>query len=109
MRANLAGRGRGAICHTQTVDSDTRNTLPIAQMGNYQDYLKKQPMPLRELESQPARQHMFKINKNLLMGEDEVSGIGAINEVQLVGVAGPKTTRGQGVKRSAEVLQAGPP
>ena len=113
MRANLVGRGRGASCHTQTVDSDTRHTLPIAQMGNYQDYPKKQPMPLRELESQPVRQHMFgnpfKINKNLLMGADEVSGIGAIDEVQLVGVAGPQTSGGRGVKRSAEVLQPGPP
>ena len=115
MRANLVGRGRGASSQTQTVDSDTRHTLPIAQMGNYQDYLKKQPMPLRELESQPVRQHMFgnpfKINKNLMMGADEVSGIGAIDEVQLVGVAGPQSTpAGRGVKRAAETLQQpGPP
>ena len=115
MRANLVGRGRSASSQTQTVDSDTRHTLPIAQMGNYQDYLKKQPMPLRELESQPVRQHMFgnpfKINKNLMMGADEVSGIGAIDEVQLVGVAGPQSTpAGRGVKRTAETLQQpGPP
>ena len=115
MRANLVGRGRGAGSQTQTVDSDTRHTLPIAQMGNYQDYLKKQPLPLRELESQPVRQHMFgnpfKINKNLMMGADEVSGIGAIDEVQLVGVAGPAATAaGRGVKRTAEALQQpGPP
>ena len=115
MRANLVGRGRGASSQTQTVDSDTRHTLPIAQMGNYQDYLKKQPMPLRELESQPVRQHMFgnpfKINKNLMMGADEVSGIGAIDEVQLVGVAGPQSTpAGRGVKRAAEPMQQpGPP
>jgi len=115
MRANLVGRGRGASTHTQTVDSDTRHTLPIAQMGNYQDYLKKQPMPLRELESQPVRQHMFgnpfKINKNLIMGADEVSGMGAIDEVQLVGVAGPQSSpAGRGVKRAAEAMQQpGPP
>ena len=115
MRANLVGRGRGASSQTQTVDSDTRHTLPIAQMGNYQDYLKKQPLPLRELESQPVRQHMFgnpfKTNKNLMMGADEVSGIGAIDEVQLVGVAGPQSTpAGRGVKRSADTLQQpGPP
>ena len=59
MRVNLVGRGRGTSCNTHTVDSNTHNTLPIAQMGNYQDYLKMQPMPLRELESQPNRQHMF--------------------------------------------------
>jgi hypothetical protein len=28
-------------------------------MGNYQDYLKKQPPPLRELENAPARVHTF--------------------------------------------------
>jgi hypothetical protein len=28
-------------------------------MGNYQDYLKKMPVPLREIESTPVRQHMF--------------------------------------------------
>jgi len=102
MRANLIGRGRGKSA-TQLVDSDTRHSLPIGQMGNYQDYLKKQPLPLRELESQPVRQHMFgnpfKINKNLMM-TDEVSGI--VDEVQLVGVAGPQGVGGRGVKRSAE-------
>lgn len=115
MRANLIGRGRGAGSQTHTVDSDTRHTLPIAQMGNYQDYLKKQPLPLRELESQPVRQHMFgnpfKINKNLMMGADEVSGMGAIDEVHLVGVAGPQAApTARGVKRTADmVLQPGPP
>jgi len=103
MRANLVGRGRGRNT-TQLVDSDTRHSLPIGQMGNYQDYLKKQPLPLRELESQPVRQHMFgnpfKINKNLMM-TDEVSGI--VDEVQLVGVAGPQGGAGRGVKRPAEL------
>jgi len=102
MRANLIGRGRGRAS-TQLVDSDTRHSLPIGQMGNYQDYLKKQPLPLRELESQPVRQHMFgnpfKINKNLMM-TDEVSGI--VDEVQLVGVSGPQGAAGRGVKRSAD-------
>lgn len=102
MRANLIGRGRGRSA-TQLVDSDTRHSLPIGQMGNYQDYLKKQPLPLRELESQPVRQHMFgnpfKINKNLMM-TDEVSGI--VDEVQLVGVTGPQGAAGRGIKRSAE-------
>jgi len=102
MRANLIGRGRGRT-GTQLVDSDTRHSLPIGQMGNYQDYLKKQPLPLRELESQPVRQHMFgnpfKINKNLMM-TDEVSGI--VDEVQLVGVSGPQPGTGRGVKRPAD-------
>ena len=72
MRANLLC-GRGGVSHL--VDEDTRHSLPIGQMGNYQDYLKKQPLPLRELESAPVRQHMFgnpfKTNKNLMMMTDE--------------------------------------
>jgi len=96
------------------VDSDSRHSLPIGQMGNYQDYLKKQPQPLRELESQPVRQHMFgnpfKINKNLMM-TDEVSGI--VDEVQLVGVSGSPqsgTPVGRGIKRPADqALHPAPP
>ena len=57
------------------------HSLPIASMGNYQDYIKKQPVALREIESAPVRQHMFgnpfKINKNMILDEvvDEVSKI----------------------------------
>ena len=66
--------------YSKLVDDDSRHSLPISQMGNYQDHLKKMPMPLREIESAPVRQHMFgnpfKINKNMIMDEvvlDEVS------------------------------------
>ena len=45
--------------HTKLVDEDCKHTMPISQMGNYQDYLKKMPVPLREIESTPVRQHMF--------------------------------------------------
>lgn len=64
------------------MDDDTLHSLPIGQMGNYQDYLKKMPVALREIESQPVRQHMFgnpfKINKNMILDEvvDEVPGVG---------------------------------
>lgn len=55
-------------------DEDQIHSLPVAQMGNYQDYLKKQPMPLRELESTPVRQHMFgnpfKIDKKGMMVDE---------------------------------------
>ena len=112
MRANLIGGGRGRT-GVQMVDSDTRHSLPIGTMGNYQDYLKKQPMPLRELESQPVRQHMFgnpfKINKNLMM-TDEVAGIGGVDEVQIVGVAGQGgqgVGQGRGVKRQATTDPSG--
>ena len=77
MRANYL---QPSVNHTKLVDDDSRHSLPIGQMGNYQDYLKKMPVPLREIESTPVRQHMFgnpfKINKNMIMDEvvlDEVS------------------------------------
>ncbi|XP_074598860.1 integrator complex subunit 6-like [Brevipalpus obovatus] len=40
-------------------DDDHIHNLPVSQMGNYQEYLKKMPTPLRELEQAPVRQHMF--------------------------------------------------
>lgn len=62
----------------RTCDHLQVHSLPIGQMGNYQDYIKKQPVALREIESAPVRQHMFgnpfKINKNMILDEvvDEV-------------------------------------
>lgn len=64
-------------------DEDQIHTLPVSQMGNYQDYLKKQPTPLREIESTPVRQHMFgnpfKIDKKCMM-VDEADSFGS-NEI----------------------------
>ena len=49
------------------VSTEDLHSVPVQQMGNYQEYLKKQSTPLRELETQPVRQHMFgnpfKVNK----------------------------------------------
>ncbi len=114
MRSNLLC-GRGGVSHV--VDEDTRHSLPIAQMGNYQDYLKKQPVPLRELESPPVRQHMFgnpyKTNKNLMMMTDEV-GFGDVDEVQIINSAGQNSHQSQGqvmrgVKRPAGDSLSAPP
>lgn len=41
------------------VVSEQLHSLPVSQMGNYQEYLKRMPTPLREIESTPVRQHMF--------------------------------------------------
>ena len=38
---------------------DQMHSLPVGQMGNYQEYLKRFTPPLREIESIPVRQHMF--------------------------------------------------
>ena len=52
---------------TGHIFSDEQHSVPIQQMGNYQEHLKKQPSPLRELENTPSRVHMFgnpfKVNK----------------------------------------------
>ena len=41
---------------------DELHSVPIGQMGNYQEYLKKiysESPPLRQLENTPTRVHMF--------------------------------------------------
>ena len=95
MRANFL---QPSSRYSKLVDDDTRHSLPISQMGNYQDHLKKMPMPLREIESAPVRQHMFgnpfKINKNMIM--DEV----VMDEVSLVPNGSPGQGPGsKGIKR----------
>ncbi|XP_017782990.1 PREDICTED: integrator complex subunit 6-A isoform X2 [Nicrophorus vespilloides] len=62
-------------------DQDSAHALPISQMGNYQEYLKKQTPQLREIESQPVRQHMFgnpfKIDKRMMVDEADIDMIGS--------------------------------
>ncbi|XP_030056307.1 integrator complex subunit 6 isoform X2 [Microcaecilia unicolor] len=63
-------------------DEDQIHSIPIAQMGNYQEYLKHVPSPLRELDSdQPRRLHTFgnpfKLDKKGMMideADEFVSG-----------------------------------
>ncbi|XP_050299133.1 integrator complex subunit 6 isoform X2 [Anthonomus grandis grandis] len=62
-------------------DLDTAHSLPISQMGNYQEYLKKQTPQLREIESAPVRQHMFgnpfKIDKRMMVDEADIDLMGS--------------------------------
>lgn len=46
-------------CNINLLSKDAGHSLPIAEMGNYQDYLKRRESPLRELEPTNVRQHMF--------------------------------------------------
>lgn len=40
--------------------ADYLHSIPVAQMGNYQEYLKAMPSPLREIDpDQPKRMHTF--------------------------------------------------
>lgn len=56
MRANFL---QPSLAHTKLVDDDSLHSMPVAQMGNYQEYLKRMTPQLREIESTPVRQHMF--------------------------------------------------
>lgn len=57
MRRNLLITGVSAL---RGHDSDQLHSVPIAQMGNYQDFLKAAPQPLRDADpEQPKRLHTF--------------------------------------------------
>jgi integrator complex subunit 6 len=67
-------------CHINLLSKDAGHSLPISEMGNYQDYLKRREAPLKELEPTNVRQHMFgnpyKRDKNMVM-IDEADDIAA--------------------------------
>ncbi|TMS06192.1 Integrator complex subunit 6 [Larimichthys crocea] len=57
MRRNLLNT---SVCNLRGQDSDQLHSVPIAQMGNYQDFLKAAPQPLRDADpEQPKRLHTF--------------------------------------------------
>ncbi|XP_031800282.1 integrator complex subunit 6 isoform X2 [Sarcophilus harrisii] len=56
MRANLLNTFTNVVGQNE----DSSHSIPIMQMGNYQEYLKTAPPPLREIDSeQPKRLHGF--------------------------------------------------
>ncbi|KAH8300999.1 hypothetical protein KR044_010147 [Drosophila immigrans] len=59
---------------TSLVAKDSGHCLPIAEMGNYQEYLKNKDNPLREIEPTNVRQHMFgnpyKKDKHMVMVDE---------------------------------------
>ncbi|XP_044741356.1 integrator complex subunit 6 [Chrysoperla carnea] len=79
------------------VDDDVTHSLPVNQMGNYQEYLKRMPAPLREIESTPVRQHMFgnpfKIDKRMMVDEADIDLVGGNS-------AGSSTGSSKGGKRT---------
>ncbi|CAI6367501.1 unnamed protein product [Macrosiphum euphorbiae] len=66
---------------TRFFEDDLVHSMPVSQMGNYQEYLKRMTSPLREVESMPVRQHMFgnpfKIDKRMMVDEADVDMVGA--------------------------------
>ncbi|XP_072785463.1 integrator complex subunit 6 isoform X3 [Taeniopygia guttata] len=79
MRSNLL---KSTCKFLKGQDEDQVHSVPIAQMGNYQEYLKQIPSPLRELDpDQPRRLHTFgnpfKLDKKGMMideADEFVSG-----------------------------------
>ncbi|XP_053949804.1 integrator complex subunit 6 [Anastrepha ludens] len=75
---------------TSLVAKDSGHCLPIAEMGNYQEYLKNKDNPLREIEPTNVRQHMFgnpyKKDKHMVM----------VDEADLSDVAPMKSNNGAG-------------
>ncbi|XP_014256090.2 integrator complex subunit 6 [Cimex lectularius] len=73
MRANFLNPSPS---HTRLQDEDVLHSMPISQMGNYQEHLKKTQPLLREVESAPVRQHMFgnpfKIDKRMMVDEADI-------------------------------------
>ncbi|KAI5107416.1 integrator complex subunit 6 [Silurus meridionalis] len=62
-------------CVLKSQDEDQLHCVPIAQMGNYQDFLKLGPAPLREADpDQPKRLHTFgnpfKLDKKAMMVDE---------------------------------------
>ncbi|XP_072944601.1 integrator complex subunit 6-like isoform X2 [Epargyreus clarus] len=100
MRANFL---QPSLAHTRLVDEDSLHSMPVAQMGNYQEYLKRMTPQLREIESQPVRQHMFgnpfKIDKRMMVDEADIDPMGAVR-----GSGG-----GGASKRGSDSPRAAPP
>ncbi|RLW08213.1 hypothetical protein DV515_00003218 [Chloebia gouldiae] len=79
MRSNLL---KSTCKFLKGQDEDQVHSVPIAQMGNYQEYLKQIPSPLREPDpDQPRRLHIFgnpfKLDKKGMMideADEFVSG-----------------------------------
>ncbi|XP_075707892.1 integrator complex subunit 6 isoform X3 [Rhinoderma darwinii] len=79
MRTNLLKSSRRFFSGQ---DEDQLHSIPIVQMGNYQEYLRNIPSPLRELDAdQPRRMHTFgnpfKLDKKGMMideADEFVSG-----------------------------------
>ncbi|XP_073957600.1 integrator complex subunit 6 isoform X2 [Choristoneura fumiferana] len=101
MRANFL---QPSLAHTRLVDEDSLHSMPVAQMGNYQEYLKRMTPQLREIETQPVRQHMFgnpfKIDKRMMVDEADIDPLGSVR----AGAGG-----GPGGKRGSESPRSMPP
>ncbi|CAN9498479.1 unnamed protein product [Ophioblennius macclurei] len=102
MRRNLFNTG---VCALRGQDSDQLHSVPIAQMGNYQDFLKAAPQPLRDADpEQPKRLHTFgnpfKLDKKgMMIDEADEFVTGPQNKGKRPGDGGGGSMAGGGPKR----------
>ncbi|KDR21465.1 hypothetical protein L798_03918, partial [Zootermopsis nevadensis] len=105
MRANFL---QPALSHTKLVDDDFAHSMPVSQMGNYQEYLKRMQPQLREIESAPVRQHMFgnpfKIDKRMMVDEADIDPVGGGS-----GTHGGTGGHRSGTKRNASQMDPSSP
>ncbi|XP_018410562.1 PREDICTED: integrator complex subunit 6-like [Nanorana parkeri] len=89
MRANLLKTHKLIVGQ----DEDCLHSVPVAQMGNYQEYLKLMPSPLREIDpDQPKRLHTFgnpfkQDKKGMMIDEADEFVAGPQNKVKRPGEA----------------------
>jgi integrator complex subunit 6 len=105
MRANFL---QPALAHTKLIDDDFAHSMPVSQMGNYQEYLKRMQPQLREIESAPVRQHMFgnpfKIDKRMMVDEADMDPVGGGS-----GTHGTNSGHRSGTKRSSSQMDPASP
>ncbi|XP_006881953.1 PREDICTED: protein DDX26B-like [Elephantulus edwardii] len=87
MRSNLLKTHKSIVGQ----DEDSLHSVPVAQMGNYQEYLKMLPSPLREIDpDQPKRLHTFgnpfkQDKKGMMIDEADEFVAGPQNKVKRPG------------------------
>ncbi|KAM5195429.1 integrator complex subunit 6-like isoform 7-T7 [Hipposideros larvatus] len=93
-------------------DEDSLHSVPVAQMGNYQEYLKTLASPLREIDpDQPKRQHTFgnpfkQDKKGMMIDEADEFVAGPQNKVKRPGE--PNSPLSSKRRRSMSLLSRKP-
>ncbi|KAM5221618.1 LOW QUALITY PROTEIN: integrator complex subunit 6-like [Ctenodactylus gundi] len=93
-------------------DEDSLHSVPVAQMGNYQEYLKTLPSPLREIDpDQPKRLHTFgnpfkQDKKGMMIDEADEFVAGPQNKMKRPGEPSPMSAKR---RRSMSLLLKKPP
>ncbi|XP_047620001.1 integrator complex subunit 6-like isoform X6 [Phacochoerus africanus] len=108
MRSNLLKTHKSIVGQ----DEDSLHSVPVAQMGNYQEYLKTLASPLREIDpDQPKRLHTFgnpfkQDKKGMMIDEADEFVAGPQNKVKRPGE--PSSPLSSKRRRNVPVAPEGP-